>query len=142
MSAKAGNVNMAMNNGLSRRLFLKVMPAAPMAAQDVAKQAGIADLLGSAVPVHGPPIASGSSAMKLVALKRSGLLPDWFWRTGRKAAKANARVLDPDLAALRSVSVSAKVAIQADRNFNRDYDNLEQEALDEQMRGKFFGWLA
>lgn len=132
-----------MTKTLSRRLFLKAMPAAPVAAQEVAKQAGVTEVLGAAqLPPQPEPLAAGPPALKLVALKKSGLLPDWFWRIGRKAARANARVLDPDLAALRSVSISAKVAIQADRNFNRDYDNLEQDAIDEQMRGKFMGWFA
>lgn len=141
MYAKRENVNMA---DIGRRGFLGMAATAPIAAQEFLKQTGTsvlgseaANALASTHPV--PSSLDGNS--KLIALKRAGLLPDWFIRQRRAYSQATARVLDPDIAALRSVSVAAKLNMQAERNFQREMDTWEQRFIDSQLEGKFFGWI-
>lgn len=70
------------------------------------------------------------------------MVPDWYKRQVRQQALADARLLDPDLASLRSISVSVKISIQAERNYSRRMSGLAQELLDNNAAGRFWGWFS
>lgn len=133
---------------LSRRLFLKVASAVPFAAKDAAaetaKQAGLIESLGvDATKVGLAPTVfpNADHGLKLIGLAKTGMLPEWFAREKEREARQAARLLDTDLAAMRSVSVSAKIAIQTERNRKQLMSNIVQDVLDNNARGVFWGWF-
>ena len=130
---------------IGRRGFLWMAASAPAAAQELFKQVGASEVgseAASALTRVSPVPPSGMDAnTKLIALKKAGLLPEWFIRQRRRYSQANARILDPDIASLRSVSISVKLSMQAERNFQREMDSWEQRIMDDQLEGKFFGWF-
>lgn len=133
---------------MQRRKFLSLLVAAPAVGQQAAEQlagVGVTDAMAAASGVAQPPAATyfgpaGNANMQLVAALKTGLIPDWFLRQSRNDAHARARLLDPDLATMRSLSLVAKVAIQAERNLARKLERMEGDALAEMAQAKFFGW--
>lgn len=132
------------NAAMSRRKALGAIAGAPLAADVSAGSLLDAQRAASmSGAVYGQGLMSGPDmSLKMVALRKAGLLPDWFVRQGKKRIDDAARVLDHDLAALGSVSPSAKFCIQRRRLFDRDLDHLEQDALDKLARAKFMGWIS
>lgn len=111
-----------------RRGFLSLIGAAPFAAKGLvegalpgAAQASAVSVVGEVGRHGGLPIGGGgriSGTRKLLGrLIRSGELPDFkkqqFWRQALRSA----RMLDPDLASMRSIALSQKVRLQAERNY-------------------------
>lgn len=112
---------------LSRRRVLKVIAATPAAAPVAAKDAAIrmglgADLGLMGVSVSAPsltPIAAGDEVATL--RQKFKWYQDNRAKMRREAKRFLARGLDPDLAALRSVSPTWAVEAQATRNAEREY---------------------
>ena len=113
----------------SRRGLLRAIPALPLAGSEIkrhaAKLAGAGvlggDAIGAAgVPMPGgtagPPALRGNALVRL--LKSLGGLPSWKLKEIRQQARA-VRQLDPDIAALRSISLSAALRMQWARNEKR-----------------------
>jgi len=127
------------NKPLARRAFLKAMAAAPLAADEAAASDAF-KLTGANI---GPMPAFGiggpdASLTKLLALYKTGMLPDWFVRRQRQEGQWNGRI-EPDVACLRSVALSAKFRIQEDRSFQRRMANFERETLDALACQTFWG---
>jgi hypothetical protein len=119
--------------GLSRRNFLRALPAAPSAAKAIAKAAvaeaavatGAAEMAAAGVNVSSFAGAAHYghhllSDPKMYALHKAGLLPDWVKREIANEIKAEARTLSTNIASLQSVSLSAKVAIN-ERELERKF---------------------
>ena len=142
----------------SRRGFLKLLPAVPVAVGALTAKAraltgaGVLDSAGLGagpqsfaavgVPMPDQPGLQGSALMRL--LRKIGL-PSWKRAEIRRMARYS-RQIDPDLAALRSVSLSAMVRMQWQRNERRIeqemYDNYDMgDARDEFMRRHNCGWF-
>jgi hypothetical protein len=132
---------------LPRRLFLKALAAAPAVAQRVAEEAvGVAVATGSesGALMGGPPVApmmrgSAPKMLELAALAKTGLLPDWAKRQALRNLQYDRR-LDPDVACLQSVSLSAKLQISVQRRMARGWQEFERDALDQKLMSEFMGW--
>jgi len=125
----------------TRRRFLTLIGAAPVAVPVAAKEAAVA--MGLSGPVGPASIIEGS--MLKNAPMAGGIAADMSWTTralerlmsedGRREvsndAKAYARTLDPDLAALRSVSPSFAFRRQRDRNEIHIMEHRRSELLRE-----------
>jgi hypothetical protein len=131
---------------LPRRMFLKAMAAVPAVAQRVAEEAvgaavgtgseSAANLMSAApVPFGG----TGPKMVELVGLAKAGLLPDWAKRQAVRNLEYDRR-LDPDVACLKSVSLSAKLKISMERRITRAWDTFERDALDQKLMAEFMGW--
>lgn len=111
-----------MSKTLARRGFLRLAALAPVAAREAAAKMGLspATSLSGGIGLPGASL-SGESAGGDAWIKRA---LDAFG-TARKAreinsrARAEARMLDPDLASMRSVSAAAAYTIQRSRCFRR-----------------------
>lgn len=130
---------------VTRRGLLRMMPGLPAAAR-AAKQAAEQALTGVAVSrVPHPyddaiePSIYGRArrGKRLLQLFKSLGLPDWKKREIRRDARRN-RILDPDIAALHSISVSAKINMQWRRNEARAEKSLFTRLLDDDEREDFF----
>lgn len=135
-----------MKLSMNRRSFLKASAAAPVAARtlsqqlaaavggfsmDAAMAAGVS-ALGSTPPACPLPIDQASDLDRqsrlLRALRLYGI-PSWKRKEFRRYAR-NDRILDPDIAVLRSISLSTKLRIQWARNELR-WEQREIENLTE-----------
>lgn len=139
--------------GISRRWFLKAVPAAPMAAKAAAAklvaEPGVLGFPGLTPSTGGYAMPTGSSAQQTDnrpaarlsrwrdMLRHFGGLPQWKLEEIRENCKYVA-VLDPDIAARHSWSVSVKMQEQRRRNFEarvrqiteRDFGVRESEIED------------
>lgn len=112
----------------TRRKFFGFMAAAPVAAQSTAEQfvgLGPGGVLGGSVPsALGP--ADDIQACKTLSdfFKAFGFLPPWKIQQERERTKYVNR-LDADIAGLRSVSMSAKLSIQSDRDFEKSIHEVK-----------------
>lgn len=127
-----------MNKPLARRSFLKAMAAAPLVSKDAAAK----DLMGlagaSVAPVPAMIMGVSPQSTKLLALFKAGMLPEWFLRGQRRVANYR-NSIEPDVACLRSVSLSSKFRIQRDRVAQRALDNFERDILDQIASETFWG---
>lgn len=143
---------------VSRRMFMRAAPAAPVVAQqavkDIATKAALSVVGGASggVPIgYGGAIAQAGGyesarrgAVSYIGdLIRSGKRPEWRVGTDRLQARRRAIMLDADVEALVSVSSAAKRRMQ----FEREYDRIieEEEAHRQHEAGwmgllKRFGW--
>lgn len=135
-----------MTKQLPRRLFLKAMAAAPAVAQRMAEEAaGVVVSAGAesgAIMATAPgPIGhySGPKMLELATLAKTGLLPDWAKRQALRNL-AYERRIDPDVACLQSVSLSAKIQISMERRLARAWAGFETDALDHKLMAEFMGW--
>jgi hypothetical protein len=112
---------------LSRRFFLRGMSMAPAiakgAAQTIERSVGIRTTgLGNDITDEdwgGPTRGEGNREKALIEVfKKFGGLPQWKKDEIRKEAR-NVHQLDVDLATMTSMSLAAKMYIQADRNERR-----------------------
>jgi hypothetical protein len=105
---------------LSRRSILKGLAAAPVgakqAANDIAEMAGV-EIVGANAfpPVYGQSMSPTDTSSKLIEGLDLWGVPD-FQRDEWKREARMSRVLDPDIAALRSLSLDAKLRKQWKRN--------------------------
>lgn len=137
---------------VSRRGIFKMLPAVPMAVKQAQKEAE--KLVGASIDNPRDEYLfsrdfgerEGMKGSALVRFLRNlGGLPGWKQRELRRDARRNRR-LDPDVAALQSVSLSGKLAIQANRTekrmTERYFGNLiEDEERDEFLRKHGIDWL-
>lgn len=116
---------------LARRNFLRALPAAPFVAKRAAEDAA-ANLarIGSSVGDASVPPSAVSDGGINAAQWRSILSTV----AGREQARAilieeerHVSRIDPDLAVLKSISLSAKIAYQRDRNVERRLDAMQNE---------------
>lgn len=149
---------------IKRRSFLGIslggLVAGPSAlAKKVAEQAGFSTInkFGTGAQVYGDltPGPStddyggrsiGDNAKKYVESQQKKLLnlktlkflkPAWFEQKRRERAR-EVYALDLDLAAMNSMSLAAKVAIQRERNYKRYLDD-EEEYITRRIKEKMFG---
>lgn len=117
---------------LDRRKFLGVAAASPLAAKEIAKTAlEKAEMEAANISLFSDSIYTGISTsdpgptMRSLwdAIRELGV-PEWKEDDLRDDARRN-RTLDPDIAALRSLSLSAKMRKQ----WNRNYKTLVERAL-------------
>ena len=126
-----------------RRKFLRFLGASAVAAPVAAKEAAIAMGLTNGVggSMIGAPIGSlapmsGAGAMRngfdpfyaaseVARLKKQidGLLTDDARDKARREARGSSLVLDPDIAAMRSLSPAAARRLQVERNIGRRIDS-------------------
>jgi hypothetical protein len=126
----------------ARRGFLKLMPAAPLAATVAAKEAAAS--MGLSGPLNamsylgnvgmagygsGPPTMSNTPWF--VDAYKNFMSPDTI-EQHRASAKGQARLLDADIAAMRSISPAQAYAMQVDRCFER-LRKQEKSFIDKEM---------
>lgn len=130
---------------LSRRNFLGAAAASPLAAKEMVKKAAeAASMEAAGISLHGDSLYTGVAGIDIdspqqslwEAVKKIGI-PDWK-RDDLRADARRSRTLDPDIAALKSLSMAAKMRKQ----WNRNYDTLIESALKqteiERMKKLFF----
>lgn len=115
---------------MKRRGFLAFMGGAAVAGPGMAKQAAtqtLADL--SLAPVVGDLVPTGDSIGGSIGGSRDWQVRELAQLVGRSAAQHafnQSRVevtrLDPDLASYRSISLSAKIMIQRERTYWREFE--------------------
>ncbi len=131
-----------MKTVLARRGFLGALAALPTVARASAEKAGITSQITG--PYYGSPIVSAQFADSPADIRKSILR---LLDPARKAKqltdlRQGVSRLDPDIAANRSLSLSAAIHIQAQRNCERD-TNMEMSWLRERAEslGIDFGSL-
>ena len=124
---------------LNRRSFFGVAAVSPMTAKDIAKRVvEEAQMSASGISYYsdslytGVPISDPTPQMRSLwdVFKDVGV-PDWKRDDLKEDAKRN-RTLDPDIAALKSVSLTSKMQMQWERN----YERLVQRAIDQQQMAR------
>ena len=119
------------NKPIGRRGVLALLGAAPFAAKQTAAEAANISVVGKkgssliTAGLHGAGRSSrGKIRKKLVQmLLRGEAIPEYKRREWMDDAKVEARILDGDIASMRSVSLSLKIQMQTDRNYRRQVDN-------------------
>lgn len=114
----------------SKRSFLALLPSAPFGAAAAAKEAaasmGLSGPLNAAAMLNGMPISGGeyagpcnsSGTPWFVNAAAQFMNPETI-KVHRQNAMHQARVLDADIAAMRSISPSRAYLMQVDRCFER-----------------------
>lgn len=125
----------------------------PNAVAETMKQAGVVSGIGADVALGlcaRPPVPQAASSHDhsewlLGRVQRSKLLrafmPEW-WRRQVRVQARNIRVLDPDIASLRSVSVSAKLHMQwarVERQLIASEGSWSQDELEQQAWNQLHG---
>lgn len=130
---------------LGRRSFLGMLPAAPFAAKEAA-QAAVSELAGVSTTGLASPgphgvLDSSAPASDHASMIRKVLSDRKLLQALEDDCRADTRfvsALDPDLAANRSMSMSAKVHIQRERNFqSRLRYRLKEEETGWSVLNKF-----
>lgn len=130
---------------LSRRNFLGAAAVSPLAAKEVAQKAiEQAQMEAAGVSLYSDSLYTGISSSELDppmrnlwdAIRDMGM-PEWkredLWMDARRS-----RTLDPDIAAMRSLSLSAKMRMQWDRNYKTLVDHAYRQRRMEQLKRSFF----
>lgn len=140
---------------ISRRLFLRAAPAATAALPSAVKS--LTDKVASAEAMSLTDVSVGTVGMSSAAYRNvPWFVSRWFRSAAGRAATALgleppeiikreidnsligvANRMHPDLAALKSVSLSAKVVIQDRRNKSRIISIIEREVLMDDLREAF-----
>ena len=132
---------------VSRRMFLKAMPAAPAALQSAAADVvqaqaaqGAMALAGMAPSAPAPYWGLGYllENPSIWALHKAGMLPDWVRREVEFEISDRALRLSPDVVALRSVSLGAKYEIQRRRMERAMWSDLDARQASAMARRAFF----
>lgn len=131
---------------LNRRSFFGVAVASPFAAKEAAQkvieQAAMMDAggiglysnslyTGIATSDDGGPMRSLWDAVKEIGI------PDWKREDLRDDARRS-RTLDPDIAAMKSFSLAAKMRMQWDRNYQTLVDRALEQTKLERVKRAFF----
>ncbi len=140
-------------NPVNRRSFLGGLAALPVAGNAVKRRAaqlmGVSGLIGASedrmldisdplrigMPGEEP---SGPRGRALVEILRFSGIPAFKRKEWRSRAKRAARTLDPDIAALQSISVSAAITMQYRRNLARYEREFFGSIIEEEDRNS---WL-
>jgi hypothetical protein len=131
---------------LNRRGFFGFSAATPFAAKDIAKkiiEEGVA-MEAASVSTYTDSLYTGISTSSVggpmrnlwEAIRDMGV-PDWKKEDLRADARRS-RTLDPDIAAMRSFSLSAKMRMQWERNYLTLVDRALQQTRIERMKRSFF----
>ena len=130
---------------LDRRKFLGVAATSPLAAKEIAKKAiEEAQMQASGISTFSDSLYAGVAIPDLEpemrslwqALRQIGI-PQWKMEDLREDARRN-RTLDPDIASMRSLSLSAKMRKQWDRNYRILVDRAFRQVEFERMKKLFF----
>lgn len=127
-----------MSTAATRRGMLGWLASAPLAAKEavssaatagtaMTEAAAVANVASMAAVSTGVPPMMGRYLGVLehpqaLALIHSGLAPEWMSREVENLVAERSRVLDPDIAGLRSMSVSARMRLQCRREKGRFLD--------------------
>jgi hypothetical protein len=130
---------------LNRRKFFGVAAVSPLAAKEVAQKAiEEAQWQASDISLYSDSFYTGVSIsetepnMRSIwqAIRDMGM-PDWkkqdLWEDARRS-----RTLDPDIATMRSLSLSAKMRKQWKRNYDQLVANAYKQIEVEKMKRMFF----
>lgn len=130
---------------LNRRKFFGVAAVSPLAAKEVAQKAiEEAQWQASDISLYsdsfytGVSISEAEPNMRSIwqAIRDMGM-PDWkkqdLWEDARRS-----RTLDPDIASMRSLSLSAKMRKQWKRNYDQLVANAYKQIEVEKMKRMFF----
>lgn len=130
---------------LNRRKFFGVAAVSPLAAKEVAQKAiEEAQWQASDISLYsdsfytGVSISEAEPNMRSIwqAIRDMGM-PDWkkqdLWEDARRS-----RTLDPDIASMRSLSLSAKMRKQWKRNYDQLVANAYRQIEVEKMKRMFF----
>lgn len=126
----------------TRRKFLSLLGASPIAAQQFVKEKELLDAgfstLGNVAGGTAPSSCNGMGEdnLRLLKLLKNIGIPDWKKKEIRQAAKYN-RALDPDIAALRSVSTSHKIRMQWRKNEEEITESFLEGLSTDWQRDKF-----
>ena len=131
---------------VNRRSFFGVAVASPFAAKEAAKKAieQAATLQSSGVSYYNDSIYTGISTSSVngpmrslwEAIRDMGV-PDWKREDLREDSRRS-RTLDPDLAAMKSFSLSAKMRMQWQRNYNLLIERALRQTQMERVKRTFF----
>jgi hypothetical protein len=134
---------------VNRRSFFGVAVASPFAAKEAAKKAiehagQLAQMQSSGISYHSDSLYTGISTSSVNGPMRSLWdairdmgVPDWKREDIREDSRRS-RTLDPDLAAMRSFSLSAKLRMQWQRNYNHLIDRALRQTQMERVKRAFF----
>ncbi len=131
---------------LNRRSFFGVAVASPFAAKEVAKQAieQASAMQASGVSYYSDSLYTGISTSSVGGPMRSLWeavrdmgVPDWKREDLREDARRS-RTLDPDIAAMKSFSLSAKMRMQWQRNYELLVDRALRQTQMERVKRAFF----
>lgn len=130
---------------LNRRNFLGAAAVTPLTAKDIAKQvAEDAQMQAANISLHSDSIYAGFAGdtpeppLRNLwdAIKEIGM-PEWkqedLWDDAKRC-----RTLDPDIAAMRSVSLASKMSMQWQRNYEYLVERAHRQRSLEQMKRAFF----
>lgn len=132
---------------LNRRGFLRALPAAPIAAKAAAVEATKDAVVLQQLAQAGMGVAPGMAMPwgvrslidpKMYALHKAGLLPEWTKNEVQQSVKDQARMLAPDVVALKSVSLSAKYRINVERMERSVWSGVDEWYLMEHARQQFW----
>lgn len=130
---------------LNRRSFLGVAATSPLAAKEIAKKAlEEAQMQATGVSMYSDSIYTGvhvpdvSPNMRSLwdAIRDLGV-PDWKKEDMREDARRS-RTLDPDIASMRSLSLSAKLRRQWERNYQILVERALRQTELEKVKRAFF----
>lgn len=134
---------------MNRRFFLGAAAVSPLAARDAAERAmeeaaKLAQMEAAGVSTFSDSISS-YVPISDVDQPRRGLwefiaevgMPDWK-RDDLMADARRSRTLDPDIAAMRSLSLSAKMNMQWERNYRHLVKRAKDQLRMERMKRAFF----
>ncbi len=130
---------------LDRRKFLGVAAASPLAAKEIATKAmEEAQMQAAGISLHGDSLYTGIVAPDLTPNMRSLWqahkdmgIPAWKKDDLRDDARRS-RTLDPDIAAMKSLSLNAKMYKQWDRNYERLVKQAMRQTELSEMKHRFF----
>lgn len=142
---------MTMKINLNRRGFFAAAAASPFAAKEAAKtvveeaaKLQAAAMQASGMSTYSDTIYTGIATSHVSAPQRSLWdaimdmgVPDWKEQDMRIDAKRS-RTLDPDIAAMKSFSLNAKLRMQWDRNYELLVERAMQQKRMEKMKRSFF----
>ena len=130
---------------LNRRNFLGAAAVSPLTAKDIAqKVAEDAQMEAANIGLYSDSVYAGyvgdneeeGTRNLWDAIKEMGM-PEWkhddLWEDARRC-----RTLDPDIASMRSLSLSAKMQMQWKRNYEHIVDRAHQQLKMERLKRAFF----
>lgn len=124
---------------IGRRGLLGLLAAAPVAAREAASKAGITRQFDRVAYPPAPAMLSGSTAVgghKQWMLERA---KEWLTGQAEEEIRRNIGVgaLDPDIASMRSLSLTGAIQMQRARNIKREIES--QRSYFEREIEKLFG---
>ncbi len=130
---------------LDRRKFLGVAAASPLAAKEIATRAmEEAQMQAAGMSLHSDALYTGIPSSDPMPNMRSLWeaiselgVPEWKREDLREDARRN-RTLDPDIAAMRSLSLNAKMRRQWQRNYEVLVESALRQNRMEKVKRSFF----